>query len=163
MEITLDFETMFTGEDQSIAEAVLERCAGQVLREVGREAIYRTHLERVEEIRDDLIVERLTPLIDEALTKSVQKTDAFGEPKGDPTTLREVILKRATDFLKQPRNSRIGQDRQTDVQAFIDEAVSRTVTKELRQALEDARKEVVNAVRAEGAEVIAETIRRMAK
>lgn len=117
---------------------------------------------RIASIRDETIAELVRPQIEEALERSFTRTNSFGEPTGETTTLREVIVEEAKRWLTKPGDgfSRRGE---TNVQHLINQEVDRALTSELKAAIQDARHEVTEAVKAKGAEVLTETIKRLAE
>lgn len=144
---------------QKLVRNVVDRAAGK-----GRDGWYDSLGRKVAEIRDTLIAEQLEPLVREALEGEYRATNGFGEPVGQPTTLRSVIAKQVDDWL----NSRDGDTyrnpkRLTRLSALVAEQVDKAMTKELSAAVADAKAQVVAAVKAKGAEVLAKTIADMAK
>lgn len=119
--------------------------------------------QRVYNLRDAEIREQLRPLVAEAIARSIQPTDPFGNPKGDPTTLAEVITKEAKTALTVPKESGYGNPKRTLIQQIIADEINTTFRKELADAVAEGKKAVAAALRAEGAVVIQQTIERMAK
>lgn len=119
--------------------------------------------ERVNQVRDEVIVERITPLIDDALAAAVQPTNRFGEPSGEPTTLRSVIVQEATAWLTKPTGDSFTRSAKTNVAKLIADEVDRALGRELKTALDQAKADVTAAVKAKGAEVLAQTITEMAR
>ena len=119
--------------------------------------------ERLDAISAEEIRARVVPHIEVAIAESVQPTDTWGKPKGDPVTLREVIVTEARKLLTaktRDRDDYRGPER-TLVDRLIATEVAKAVHKELTGAIAEAKEQVTAAVKAEGAKVIAETIVRM--
>lgn len=174
VEIQLDFSRMrrVVGHDEegepieepmTMEDAVVDAAARQVLasaksdvRELVREAARKQIGESIRAI--------IEPLIVEALTSSIQPMNSYGEAKGEPVTLREVIVKKATEEFRVPssRNGSYHPDKATLIEAVIREEVSKALKRDLVDAIAEARKQVLAAVQEKGAEVIAETITKMA-
>ena len=144
----------------TLQELVIVEVARQVIAQVGREATDRIRAD-VYDTRGRMITEAVQPLIAEAVTKAVQATDPYGQPKGEPTTLREIIVQAATSQLTQPTSERYGSPRETVVQRIIREEVEGVVKRELKQAVDAAKAEVAAAVQTQAAAVITETITRL--
>lgn len=118
---------------------------------------------RVKEIRDEEIRDALLPMIQEALTGPLEITNTFGEGRGGTTTLREEILKTSKElFAVKSVREDLRRENATPVQKIIREEISRALDKELKEALAEAKAEVISAVREKGAEVLARTISEMA-
>lgn len=148
-------------EPMTMEDAVVEAAARQVLasaksdvRELVREAARKQIGESIRAI--------IEPLIVEALTASIQPYNSYGEPKGEPVTLREVIVKKATEEFRLPSSRNYHPDKATLIEAVIREEVHKALKKDLVDAISEARKQVLAAVQEKGAEVIAETITKMA-
>lgn len=118
--------------------------------------------ERVAKVRDEVIREAVQPLVVEALESALQPTSRYGEPAGDPTTLRSVIVAEAQSYLTKAQHARYGDEAVTPVKQMIREEVAKAVKADLKEALEQARAEVSAAVQAEAAVLLAETIKRAA-
>lgn len=123
--------------------------------------------ERVTRIADDEIRSVLKPMIEEALTRAIQPTNSYGELKGAETTLREVIVERTRKWMTEvdpdaARRLNSTGARPTRIEAMIEKEVAVAVRTDLKDAMEEARKQVADGVREKAAEVISETIARMA-
>lgn len=118
---------------------------------------------RVKSVKDEVIRERVAPLVEQAMTEPIQRTDDFGVPRGEPTTLRAEILKTAQSWLSSPDPSySADRVRKSRVQKLIADEVDRALTSELKAAVTAAKAEVTAAVQEKGAAVLAETIVKMA-
>lgn len=160
--LTLEIDLSELWAEGTAGEAIVGRAADLLLRRSGepRDSLAR----RVQQITDAEIRAQVAPAIGEAIEKALQPTNSFGEPKGEPLTLRQVIVNQAVEQLKAPdRSHQRGFDARhngTVLEKIIAEAVASTLTRELQGAIEEAKREVVATIRAKGAEVIAETMRR---
>lgn len=127
----------------------------------GRGAWDNTVRDRVNEVTHEVIVEKITPMVTDAIAAGVQKTNSYGEPIGEPVTMRDVIVATAKEWLEKPTND-YGRDRKTRLQALLHDEVERAMKAELKATIDAAKAEVEAAVREKGAEVLAETITRLA-
>lgn len=94
-------------------------------------------------------VDRVDDLLDDIMDERMMLTSTYGEPKGEPTTLREAMIKAATDRLDQPVNQdgkRIDRNSYGTSYTYIQwraEQTARTVLdKELTGQLSDAAKKI---------------------
>lgn len=145
-------------EPTTLEDVVLAEVVRTVVAKLVTDDLYRGLRQKVLEIRDEVIREAVTPLVTEAIEASVQPTDHYGEPKGEPTTLRAIIVKNAQDYLSKPSGGDYNRKALAPVQAFIAAEVASTVTKELREALDAGKAEVKQALQEQGAKLIAEAI-----
>lgn len=107
------------------------------------------------------IDEHLSSILQDELQKVYRPTDYMGNPKGDPTTLAEFIGEQMTTFLRDSMlamDSR-GYDRsghKGKLRKFIEEEVGRQFEGDLKKTVEEAKQTVLEAVRAKGAEFMAQ-------
>lgn len=97
------------------------------------------------------------------MNRSVTPTDSYGSPKGAPTTLGEIIDQRIATWLKQPAgDSWNGRGSESNLQKLINAAVGSALTRDVNGAIESAKVQVTAAVKAQAAQVLAETLTRAA-
>lgn len=144
-------------EPQTIEDVVVEMAARQFVSGLDRE-IKSEFTRRVREIRDDEIRSQIAPLVAEAVTRSVQETDLYGNPKGEPKTLTEVIVAQSATALQKKGDAYSRNSGRNLVEQFIHDEVTTAFTKELKAAVDQAKAEVLVAVKERGAEVLASTI-----
>lgn len=142
---------------QTIEEIIIERAALGLLQQVAGDRDSLTPLrERVRRITDDEIRERVAPQIETALAHPFRRSNAYGEPTGAETTLREEVVRVATEYLSKPTGRYDKQ--QTAVESFIAGEVKKAVDAELKDALKAAKAEVAAAVTAQASALITKTI-----
>lgn len=154
-QITVNLGEEFSDEG-TLGEALLDRAANKLVSGTARDDLRR----RIEQIRDDEIREQLRPTIAAALDAPVQLFNEYGSPKGDPITLRDLILERGTALFKVKAG---GYGNKSPLDQFITEEIDRQFKNELNTAMKQAREQVLAAVREQGAAVVQETISRMAR
>lgn len=159
--LTIDLGDIDAGEGMSISGAIIESAARRLLdenREIG--ALIR---DRAKAITDEELRALIVPMLGTALTGAVQPTNRYGEPKGEPMTLREHIVGRADAYMKEidPDSRHRDGPRKTRIEAYIDKAIAAAIQTDMKGAMDEARKEVVAKVKDSAAAVIAETVTRM--
>lgn len=168
MQVTIDIPDFFEGSAEdgvrgtSLQDLVVEQAVQRMVTDARRDDWGTTLRERVTTIRDEEIRAAVKPDIEAALLKAVQPTDSYGMPKGEPLTLHEVIVKQATDWLTKPESQRYGEKAMSPVKRLITEEVERVFRRDLQKAMDEAKAEVREAIKQEGAALISETIARMA-
>lgn len=177
LELTLDFDkhlAQFIQYDEdgdpiheptTVEDLVIERAARVIAAQAAeRDARNGTTALRVREVRDEVIREKVAPLVDAVLAKALQPTNAYGEPTGQPMTLTEHIVAEATKQLTatvQDRNrSSFGHPKTTALDEAISAEVKRVIAKELADALAEARKQVLKVVTDQGAAIIRQAVER---
>ncbi len=145
-------------------EEVIDRVADKFLKNAGwdeRQSILDLIGERIEsrirDIGDDFLKEAMA----ECLTTPMIRTNQFGErTAAGPITIREFI---ALKMEKAVTMTRDGYNRgSTVLDQVVESAISRKMKRELEQAAEEGKKQINEAIKAEAASLIQETISRVA-
>lgn len=180
VELTLDLDKHIhsgwrqTSEDDyapietTLETLVLDLAARKVADMSTRDRELTTEIRsRVAQLRDDEIRAHVRPLIEEALTRSLQRTNSFGEPAGEETTLRDLILAEVGAEVKRLASVKTDRyaarsDARTPLQEMIEKEVGAAFAKDVRAELDKAKAEILAAVRAKGAAVLAQTVQDLA-
>jgi hypothetical protein len=156
------------GEERTAPQTLEDVVIGQVVEELVNRAVrdqqsgYSGLRKRVEDITREEISAAVRPLVAKALEGPIRRTNSYGEVLDrNPTTLRDMIFEQVTKALtKGSQQDRYGQRSTSVLSDLVKEHVDRILAKELKGEIDKAKAEVVGAVRAKGAEVLAETIKR---
>lgn len=148
------------GEDYersvTIADLVAEKIADRLVAD--NTGYYDDLRKRVDRRINELVRDRVAPMIDEAMAKPVRKTNTYGEPTGVETTMRELIIDAARTWLEKSSGDSFDRTRQSQAQKLVKEAVGSALTKELSTVIAAEREKVVAAVRAQAADIIARSV-----
>lgn len=150
----------------TVEDVILGMVADKLVERVtsGIDDYRSTVRDRVAAIRDEEIRKLVAPAVNEAFEAPIRRTNDYGVPTGPERTLHEEIVTKATEWLTSyDPNSRYGDRRLTRAEALVKEQVDRAMNRELSAAIGSAKAEVIAAVQAKGAEVLAKTIADMAK
>lgn len=115
----------------------------------------------VRNTRAEVIREQIAPLVAEALDGTIQQTNIYGEATGKSSTLREMVMAEITTYLTS-KKGRSRDVQTTAVEDLVAAAVKDVVGAELREAVDAAKAEVKAAITHAGAEVITETVQKLA-
>lgn len=151
-----------TGEDDwsSTPETLADRVATLIAEKVYREIKNGEGFYRHDEI-NSAIDKALDDRVAAVLERAVTPTDGFGNPKGEPTTLAEMIDKRMENWLREVKSTdSMSRNRKTNLQAIIDDRVSTALTKDIGKAIEEAKAEAVVQIHAAAATVFTDAIAR---
>lgn len=113
----------------------------------------------VKEAVDRAISER----VEAAMGRSVTPTDEFGQPKGEPTTMGQIISDRLSAWFKEnaPNRDSYGyKSGRTNIQVLLDPLGNRIREEDVDGAIKAARAQLVATLQAEAAKVLAETLAR---
>jgi hypothetical protein len=112
---------------------------------------------------DAEISARLGRIVDEALERSFQPVDWTGKPKGDPTTLAEVVSTQTEKFLAEAlaepgrHDYDRGDGHKGKLKKFIGTELDRKFNEDLKATMTDAKTAVLKAVTEKGAEFLAQS------
>lgn len=142
-------------EPVTIEEVLLDAAVDRVVDRLDAE-IMRGLAQRARQIRDEVIREEIEPLIREALSGPIMRTNSYGEPiSGSETTLRDVIMDHARRALTlQPQGSRSTYDLPAATKV-LREQVDLVVTKEVKAIVDAVKAETYERIRAAAADQIA--------
>lgn len=146
---------------QTIRDVIVERAAS-MLAHSSRD-LNRKVQERAMQMVEEGMRARVDALIEETLTNPVRKTNDWGEPVGEPTTLRAMVLKEAQGWLtRQPSRdgSRYRSDDATKASAaeLVQKTVDEVMSRELAEQVKAAKAEVQKRVQTTAAGVIAKAV-----
>lgn len=132
----------------NLQDVIVERAVNQIagaLQESARGEMVMRALEAV--VNDEV---RAT--VQKALSEPIQRRSQWGERKGEPTTVLEIVREKLEEFLQQPaarRDSYSGRrEGPLNLADMITETVSTAMSKELRDTVIEARKSVTARVEA---------------
>ncbi len=117
---------------------------------------WNTVKDRVREITDEEIRAHAKTQIAEALNGGIRKTNTFGEPYGEPTTLRALIAEEVKAELAKAGDPYRSKD--STVRKIVREQVAAAFKTELAEAVAEEKAKVVAAVRASAADLIAQAV-----
>lgn len=124
--------------ERTIGDLVAEQIVSRLIKDTGR---WSRYCDQVTRVRDEVIRERVMPLIEEALTRPIQKTNTYGEATGQETTLTEVIIGEAQKIMKAPIDS-YSRDRGTLLTKLVADEVKKALSAEIADAVKAARQQV---------------------
>lgn len=142
---------------RTLGDIVAEKLAEKVYAKSAHEDLYALR-DSVRKERVAMIRERLAPVVEQALTGDIQKTNSYGEPTGAATTMRELVIAEVSRVINGK------SDRYSTTPPLLAQVVNREVTSLLQRELAEiyaAEKEkVVAAVRAQAAELVADAVKK---
>jgi hypothetical protein len=143
-------------EPITLADAVVAKLVAQA----AEQPDYRTLKKRVAEIRDEEIRAAIAPAIAKAWEAPIVKTNQWGEPTGQPTTLRDLVVDEAKKVLSgwTDRSGSWPRESAPLAQLLVHKMVETELRKELSEVIKEEREKVVAAVRAQAADLIAEAV-----
>lgn len=148
-------------EHETIADLVAAQYLARALSDEAGRGLYRGLAKRVGAIRDEEIRALLTPILTEALTGPIHKTNSYGEPvAGQATTLRELIGEEARTVLAGKTDGRNFGNNVKSLRTIVRDEVTAALRAELEPIVKDEKAKVVAAVKAEAGNVIADAVKR---
>ena len=144
-------------EPVSLLDAIIERAASQLVEHLTKDDRYNTLRKRTLEVRDELIRERLHPMVAAAVDEPFQRTNDYGMPKGPPQTIRSIVTEavhqEATKALRITKST-YASDRSV-LENLVATTVPAVLTKELSAEIAAAKGLLRESVKASAAEILA--------
>jgi hypothetical protein len=137
---------------QTLADVICR----EALRKLAKGDSWNSLAKRVQDITDEEIRNHVTALIADALNGDLRRTNSYGEPTGEPTTLRSLIGEEAKTALTRSTD---GYNRgETVIGKLVREQVTQAMKAELAEAIKEERAKVVAAVHEQAGQIIAEAV-----
>lgn len=140
-------------EPITIGNQVIDALTNRLLEEVRREV-----KASIREFLADAIRDQVSGIVTETLTGPIRKTNHWGEPVGEPTTLRQMISEQATEFLSAKGTEDRYGNKVPGFGSLLKTEVTDAMTKELKAAIVEARQKVAEAVRERAGELLGDVI-----
>ena len=122
----------------SIEEAIVQAIAARAYSGSNVSEIMRQVQQRVDTVIDEVA----KPIILDILTSPIQRHDRYnGDPVGEPTTIREMVIAAVEKYLTQPGSSSMDRNRVNNLGELIDLSVKEALQKELRPTIDEAKKQ----------------------
>ena len=119
---------------------VIEAVARQILR---ADSFARDVRVAVQERIDGEVSKQVEGLVQAVIAEPIQRTTAWGERKGDPTTVREIIREHVEAwFSEKPRRDAFGSRDKKSLDSIIQESTRSVMDQELKTEVDRVRKEV---------------------
>lgn len=148
-----DLDTYPADPPPAVRDAIGERVA-QIIAAQIMDADVRRDIRKAIQARVEAVV---ADAVGDAVTGEIRKTNEWGESVGPVTTMRDMIIKEAKDFLAKPADN-YARDKGTKAQVLIRAEVDKAIKEDLDGALKAARAEVTALLKAKAADAIAATI-----
>jgi hypothetical protein len=148
-----------TGEYNTRGKTLADIVAEKITARLTADEYWSGLRKRFLELRDEEIRAAVRPLVENALTGPITKTNVYGEPTSGTTTMRELVMAEVNKVIHE-RSDKYRSDSPTMLQANITKAVRTELDKELRAVFDAEKQKVVGAVRASAAELVAEAVKK---
>lgn len=148
---TLDLDAK-VGGGRTVADLIVQAALAKLV----KGDYWNTVKQRVERLTEEEIRDHAKTLIGEALDGGIRKTNTYGEPVGEPTTLRSIISGEVSKQLSKAADPYHSKD--SVVHKIVREQVEIMLKKELAEAIAEEKAKVVGTVREKAADLIAKAI-----
>ena len=147
-------------EEITVLDAVIDRAAKDLLRDVSYDV-----KREITTAAGKAAKEQAAAAIIEVMAGPIQPTNHFGEPSGQPTSLRELVSAEVTAWLRKTPNRNSGayeRDQPPFVQ-WLREVVDKALREELKAPVAEAKKAAVDRVRDQAADLVAAAVQEAMK
>lgn len=153
MKIELDLDQMLGFEYDNEGEPVGQKdfrnevviaAATQLVTEIRKDAVTEARA-KVGEIVDD----EIRSIVRKAMEGQIQQRTPWGESKGEPQTILEMVRTHLATFLAGTAGGHdpYGNRKPANLRQLIEEVTREVMSKELREDIAAAKKEINNAIR----------------
>lgn len=150
----------YYGPPESVEDALIGMAAHLLAMRVSSEELRTIHKKVGEQVAV-IVREKVGERIETALAAPITRTDAYGNPKGDTTTLAEIVAAEATAWLSRPTgDSYSSSQRKTNLAKILDECIGRVWQAEIGTQIAEAKAQVIKTLTASTAQVLTDAVRR---
>jgi hypothetical protein len=125
--------------ERTVGDLVAKEIVDRII--ANRDSHWQTLRERVRDIRAELIREAVQPAIEEAVARPIVKTNSYGEPVGESTTLRELIVEEARKICREPAD-KYRREQGSILTKLVADEVRKALDAEIKDAVKQAREQV---------------------
>lgn len=141
-------------QDVTLGDEVAKRITARLTKDDEYPGLRKRFLD----IRDEEIRKAIEPIVTEAISGEIHKTNTYGEPTGQTTTIRELIMAEAKAYVTKSADS-YNRGGETVLQKWVREQIATAFAKELATVMAEEKAKVVAAVRTKAADLIAEAVK----
>lgn len=161
----LTLNTVIDGDyegSRTLGDAIVDRAVKKLTKDGEYSEVHDGLRKRVAKIRDEEIRNLVHVELAKAMAEPITLTNSYGEPTGTPTTLRALIISKATEFftVKRRNDSYNRSSEMTNAQLVVAEMIKNELTKELASIFAEEKARIIKAIQANAAEVIADAVRK---
>lgn len=151
------------GPTGTIQEAIIAEAARQL-----REWLQEELRPRMAEIRREVSNARFEALesvlsqeVIEAMDEPIRKTNHYGDPTGEITTLKEMVVEEVKRYLEEKTGDGFSSRKyMTRAEKYVQEEVDKVIKRELRVAMDKAQEAAVAVVEETATEVVTAAMRK---
>lgn len=112
---------------------------------------------------DECAVSVLTPMIEKHLETPYQPVNTYGEPSGEPITLRSRIAKKLDECTQIRREDRqgFGNRPETAAESFLRTQIVKELHKEFASIVNSEKQKIATALRNNAAEALIDAVKRI--
>lgn len=149
-------------EPVTLLEAIVDRAAHQLVQKIIRGSFewHDSLRDYVYDVREQMVRDAIGPMVQAALDEPLQRTNSWGDPIGDPRTIRTVVADTVVAEAKEALG--VGKARHarqpTVLERLVAETVPAVLTKELAAEVAEAKATLRGAVAKSAAQVMADAL-----
>jgi hypothetical protein len=152
MKLELDLNQLLGMEYDEEGEAVGRRdLRGEVVQMAANVLIKEVRVDAAQEIREKVntvVMDEIRGIVREVMSKPIQQRTSWGEKKGEPMSILEMVRTELEEFLSGTTESRdrYGNQKPANLRQLIEQATREVISKDMREAVDEAKKGVTKEV-----------------
>lgn len=153
MKLELDLNQLLGMEyDEETGEAVGQRdLRSEVVQMAATVLIKEMRVDAAKEIREKVsavVLDEIRGIVSEVMAQPIQQRTSWGEKKGEPMSILEMIRTELEDFLSGTTESRdrYGNQKPANLRQLVEQATREVISKDMREAVNEAKAGVTKEV-----------------
>lgn len=152
MKLELDLNQLLGMEYDDEGEAVGQRdLRREVVQMAAGALVTEIRSEVTKEIREKVstvVLDEIRGIVSEVMAQPIQQRTSWGEKKGEPMSILEMVRTELEAFLNGTTESRdrYGNQKPANLRQLIEQATREVISKDMREAVEEAKKGVTKEV-----------------
>jgi hypothetical protein len=165
MKVELDLNTLLGFEYDEDGEPIGRReLRGELVALMARTLMSDMRNEAMADVRaavHEQVRDEVKKVVQEAMAKPIQQTTTWGEPKGEPTTVLELIRLQIEAFLSNSGRGRDSYNREPgNLKDLIADATNAVLSKELRSEIDVVKRQINTQIQEHALKAAAESLTR---
>jgi len=164
MKLELDLNQLLGIEYDEEGEAVGQRdLRGEVVQQAAAALIKEVRDEAKKETREkvgEAVLDEIRGIVSEVMAQPIQQRTPWGEKKGEPLSILEMVRIELEAFLSGTTESRdrYGNQKPANLRQLIEQATREVISKDMREAVNEAKAGVTKEVTQRALKAAVETL-----
>lgn len=129
-------------EPVTIADLVADRIFAALKSDSGWPELRNQYMD----VRREALRDQLAPIIEQVMAEPFRKTNSYGEPTGQPVTLRELVIAEVRNVMNSPADKYASPSKGSVIEQAVRKEVKALFDKEIGEAVATLQKEFAGQI-----------------